>query len=214
MKELTRTKRLRIASLIFILIIALGFITLKKPKYEFKISPQQMGAIIADKTYEVYPDPSMKTMNFNDAGMIMVDVRYPSDYSQNHLGDAMNIPVSDILLDDNIQFFDQWLADSMMVVLYSQNQLEANGPWMLLQQLGYSNVSVLLGGMNCLNEMDTNSYYNEQVPSYLAEEPKLDFGAYITGLQKNSGNNNTIRRKIKNIIPIKRKKKNATEGGC
>lgn len=214
MKELTRTKRLQIATLIFILIIALGFITLKKPKYEFQISPQQMGAIIADKTYDVYPDPSMKTMNFNDAGMIMVDVRYPSDYAQKHLGPAINIPVSDILLDDNIQLFKQWQADSQRVVLYSQNQLEANGPWMLLQELGYNNVYVLLGGMNCLNKMDTNSYYEEQTPSYLVEEPKFDFGAYIAGLQKNNGNKTTIQTKTKKILPIKRKKKATTEGGC
>ncbi len=42
MIELTRTRRLTIAVIIFILLIVIGFFTLKNPKYVYSISTQEM----------------------------------------------------------------------------------------------------------------------------------------------------------------------------
>ena len=50
-----------------------------------------------------------------------------------------------ILNGENKEFFEGLQSDSITAVLYDYDQTEANGPWMILKQLGY-NVKILLGG--------------------------------------------------------------------
>ncbi len=56
--------------------------------------------------------------------------------------------------------------ESLTVILIAETQSEANGPWMLLKQLGYNNLKVMLGGWNYYaNPIDP--YDMPETPPYL-----------------------------------------------
>ena len=75
------------------------------------------------------------------------------------------------LLDkDNLKLFKQYAADSISVIIYGQSQLEANGPWMILKQMGYQNIKVLLGGYHYFTTGPLDFYDMPEVPEYLVEE--------------------------------------------
>ena len=69
-----------------------------------------------------------------------------------------------MLSDKTLKKFDQYAKDSIAIVLYGNIQTDANGPWMMLKQLGYTDVKVMLGGYN---------YYSKE-PSDLEEMPEED----------------------------------------
>ena len=48
-----------------------------------------------------------------------------------------------LLEKDNLDIFED---TSFTYVLYGPDQLDANGPWMVLKQMGYSNFKILQGG--------------------------------------------------------------------
>ena len=77
-------------------------------------------------------------------------------YGRGHIPGAENISSIDLLKEENIERFEQLKKDGMTVVVYADNQLDANGPWMVLRQLGYDNVKILLGGYNYYKEWETN----------------------------------------------------------
>lgn len=214
MKELTRTKRLSVITILFIFFLIIGFVTLRKPNYKYQISSMQMVEELFSSTNVVVPDEAMKTLNFKKSGMVMVDLRNPVQFAKGHLGDAVNIPVSDILNKDNMTFFKQMEKESMTVILYGENQRQANGPWILLKQLGLTNIKVLLGGYSCVINAEASLYKKPETPPYLVEEPILDFGKFIAETRDNSGKSTMASSTQKKIVPIKRKKKSVVAGGC
>jgi len=84
---------------------------------------------------------------------------------------GFNIPVSEILEEESISFFQEMKKDSVIVILFGQDQLDANGPWMLLCHLGLDNVKILLGGYNYLTNEEIGYYNMPEIPLYLVEEP-------------------------------------------
>ena len=158
------------------------------------------------------PDEAMENIAYEDSNFILVDLRNPYEYNKGFLNNAINIPVSDILNTESIEFFKQMEKDSIIVVFYGNNQREANGPWMLLKQLGFNYTKVLLGGYNYLADEDIDYYDLPEIPAYFVEEPIMDFAAFI----EEAGNVPEVEteEEQKIIQPVKRKKKIVAEGGC
>jgi 3-mercaptopyruvate sulfurtransferase SseA len=101
--------------------------------------------------------------------------------------------------------------DSVTVILYGKDQLEANGPWMLLRQLGFDNVKVvLLGGYDYMADEDINYYEMHEIPLYLVEEPLINYAEFIENATLNSGQVDQQKEEPKQITPVKRKKKNSS----
>lgn len=69
--------------------------------------------------------------------------------------------------------------DSVTVILYGKDQLEAYRTWMLLRQLGFDNVIVLLGGYDYMADEDINYYDMHEIPLYLVEEPLINYAKFI-----------------------------------
>lgn len=99
------------------------------------------------------------------------------------------------------------------MIFYGNDQSQANGPWLLLVQLGINNIKVLAGGYeyyillnNSANVADDSAYY--------AEKAKYN---YALVFQEISGDNNvfsTIEKQPQKVIPKRRKKKSVAAGGC
>jgi rhodanese-related sulfurtransferase len=214
MKELKKTRRLTIASILFVIIIVIGFLTLRKPEYTYKLSTQEMVEQLYNIDTEMLPDEAMEIISYGDSLSVFVDLRNPYEYQKGFLGEAINIPVSDILLEESIEFFDAMQADSITVILYANTQLDANGSWMLLQQIGYSNVKILLGGYNYLTDENIDYYDMPDIPEYFVEEPAIIFSEVISNMSSQNFEQTETENKPQNIQPIKRKKKAVAEGGC
>jgi hypothetical protein len=100
-------------------------------------------------------------------------------------------------------------GQSVQIILFAEDQQAANGPWMLLRQVGIDNVKVLMGGF------DYMAGYLSSRPDtghYLPEEPILNYAEFMEKLGKKP----TAQEESKpiQIQTIPRKKKTVVEGGC
>ncbi|MBK7030380.1 MAG: rhodanese-like domain-containing protein [Bacteroidales bacterium] len=76
----------------------------------------------------------------------MVDIRSFEEYSKGHINESVNIPVMNLLDKNALSFFDELSSKGQEAILYGDDQLQANGPWLLLKQVGVKNVKILQGG--------------------------------------------------------------------
>lgn len=214
MKELKRTRRLITATIIFLIIIIIGLLTFRKPDFEYQLSTQEMLEELYNIDNEMIPDEAMEILAYGDSSYIFIDLRNPYEYDKGFLGDALNIPVSDILEKESIEFFKQMESDSVTVVFYSNTQREANGSWMLLKQLGLQNIKVLMGGYCYITNEDIDYYNLPEIPEYFVEEPFMDFVSFMEEASNSSIQDQTSKTEVKTVVPVKRKKKIISEGGC
>lgn len=212
MKELTRTRRLTVASILFVTVIIIGLITLNKPDFEYQLTAETMLEELYDLENEMLPDEAMEILAYEDSSFIFVDVRNPNVYQRGYLGNAINIPVSDILDEGSLDFYRLMAADSVTIVFYGKDQREANAPWMLLKQLGFTQMKVLLGGYDYLADESIDYYDMPEIPAYFVEEPALDFAAFMEAAGTQTMEQSSP--EPKEIQPVKRKKKVVSEGGC
>ena len=91
MIELTKTRRLTVATIVFVLIILVGLITFRRPDHKYTITSQEMLTIVNA------PDNFIQLNDINNSALVLVDLRQAYDFNKGTIGDAINIPVSDIL---------------------------------------------------------------------------------------------------------------------
>ena len=206
MKELKKTRRLIIASVIFLMILVTGFITFKQPENKYDISAKEMLAETGSTDQVVSPDELELT------DIILVDLRNSNDFNKGTIDGAINIPVSDILNEDVISQFNEWQNRSETVVLFAGDQQAANAPWMILRQLGFSNLKVLAGGYSVFSSTQADSDAESLDLEFNPEIPVLDFAGFIeeaTGEEVEAPKSEPAQ-----IIPVRREKKTVTAGGC
>ncbi|HRX97407.1 MAG TPA: rhodanese-like domain-containing protein [Bacteroidales bacterium] len=204
MIELTKTRRLTVATIIFVLIILVGLITFRRPDHKYTITSQEMLTIVNA------PDNFIQLNDINNSALVLVDLRQAYDFNKGTIGDAINIPVSDILDKEVINMLIDWQKESKTVVIFSDNLQSATAPWMLWRQMGYDNIKLLSGGF--CKYISSRSGIEGATGDNMTEKPALDYGEFIknaSGGQEVVTPNSTIQ-----ISPIKRTKKSAAAGGC
>lgn len=204
MKELEKTKRISIASTLFILAVLIGLLTYKRPKHMYTINTQKTLEKITNNQFLVTLE------SINNPDYIPIDVRSPNEFEKGHLENAINIHTPEILDETNSVFFKELKESNKTALLYGNNPHEANVPFLFLYQLGYDNIKLLV---------IQNSYSQNKLISknYEIEKSEIDIRAFINESVKKS-NVKVITKKIikpaKKIIPVQKKKKKIPEGGC
>jgi len=209
MKELLKTKRITIAALSFVIVLLIGVATMKKPVYEFKMNPQDLSEQLFS-IYQVTPDEAMEWM-YDSSLAVFVDIRGIYDFERGHLENAINIPIPNLLETENKLLYDNWLNDSLTVVLYGNDELQANAAWMLMYQLGYTNMRMLQGGNSYIDKL-----YNDELgenESFNVEDPAFDYAQIVKDVKLNT-NQPEQKEAPKKKVVIRQKKKKAAEGGC
>lgn len=214
MKELTKTRRLTISIIVFVFILVIGFLTFRSPNLVYELSPELAIEELYNIENEMIPDEMMDILAYGDSNSVLIDLRDPYEYGKGYLGEAINIPVSEILEEESLSFLQEMKEDSVTVILYAKDQMDANGPWMLLRQLGFDNIKILLGGYDYMANEDIDYYDMPEIPLYLVEEPQLNFAEFIENASQSTGQIDEQIEKPKQIAPVKRKKKVVAEGGC
>lgn len=145
-----------------------------------------------------------------DPLLLLVDVRTSELYAEFHLPGAINIPLSDLLNDDWLGFFNQ---DIKEIVLYSNGTIYANQSWMLLRRKNVKNIYIMQGGLNKWVE----TILQPKAPMRTASVAEHDLYSFRKGASLFFGKGGVEQsdRKVKEmpVIPVRRKKK-SVQGGC
>ena len=168
-------RRLTLTLIVFVLIIVVGLITMRKPEHSYKNNSAQVLKSILNKEGELIPEKAMYYVDENNPSFIFVDIRNPYEYIKGHVPGAINIPLTDLLSKETLKTFDKYARDKITIVVYANTQTEANGSWMLLKQLGYSDIKVLLGGYKYFSKELKENAEVPEIPEYYVEIPKYDF---------------------------------------
>jgi rhodanese-related sulfurtransferase len=207
MEELKRTKRITIATFSFVIVLLIAFLSIKKPIHQYQMSAEDMAYELM-LIYQVTPDEAMEIMY--DSTVVFVDVRNYYEYQADHLENAYNIPVANLLDEKSKEYFDKWKSDSLQVILYGKDELQVNAPWMLLYQLGYTNTRLLMGGMTYIDKLYSDELAENE--GFNVETPMYDYAGIIAAAS--SGENTIVTIQPKKKVVVRKKEKKAAEGGC
>lgn len=161
------------------------------------ITAEQLGHLIIDK------DPDYQ----------LIDLRSSEEYEKFHIKSSMNIPLESLFAKDNLDFIDP----EKLVVLYTNGGTHAAQAWVMLQQMGYTNTTVLLGGLNYWVDVYSNPtppeniYADSEIFNY---QFKVSAGNYLMGNQQATNNQPQETTAPKISFPKRKKKAKSADEGC
>jgi len=208
----TNPKRTFITVLIFIAIIVVGLLTIRSPKLKYALSPQQTVELVTQEDDVMYPYELEDILSGVNDTVILIDIRDVFEFGRGHIEGAENIAAITLLNEDHIKRLEQLKDNGMTVVIYGNDQLQANGPWMVFRQLGFDNVKVLLGGYDFYKQWEGmlgDTYYED---SYLLGGPSFDY-AEVAASAANV-DNTEAGETLKPVTVTRKKKAKVAEGGC
>lgn len=178
-------RRLTFTLIVFVLIIVVGLITMSKPRHIYKYNSAQILKSILMKEGELTPEKAMNYAKENNPLFVFVDIRDPYEYVKGHVPNAINISLTELLSKETLKTFDKYVRDKITIVIYGNTQREANGPWMLLKQLGYSDIMVLLGGYEYYSRKPKDNKKMPYIPEYYVEIARYDFAKLASETSSN-----------------------------
>ncbi|WP_111709192.1 rhodanese-like domain-containing protein [Lutibacter citreus] len=216
-----KTKKLIAPRYLFLsailIILAGGLVLIPKFEKHEGISPELLLSNAISPERYISTDELADRYISRDPTILLIDVRDESSFNENTLPNSVNIPLNK-LLDEN---FDAYLNQTAYdVILFSNDSFKANQAWILCNRLGYKNLHVLKGG---INEW-FSTIINPKEPT--ENMPKTAFELYsfrkaasmYFGVMYEDQLKIAVPKKTKTtpklVIPIKKKKKIPTEGGC
>jgi rhodanese-related sulfurtransferase len=182
----------------------------------YKLTAAQLLEEIRTGTQFISPDEVADKIIKKDPSIQLIDVRNPKEFDQFNLSGAINIPLQDILSENNVDLLNQ---GTKMNIFYSNGSTEANEAWLLTRQLGYQNNYVLQGGLNywmetILNPLKPGSLSpNDEIAKYdfrKAASIALGGGDVLSIAPAVSAGAASVPKP--GVVPVKKKKKAA--GGC
>jgi rhodanese-related sulfurtransferase len=110
-----------------------------------EVGVQQIHNELNQNTHFFTTDEIANLLINEDPSLLLIDIRKEEDFLNYSLPGAMNLPIENLLEEDNLAYFDQ---DFNPIVLYGNATVIADQAWMLLRRLGYKNIFVMKGGLN------------------------------------------------------------------
>ena len=183
MVELTRTRKMTIAIISIFVLILIGLLTFAMPKYYYKSDPSDMIKVVTGNEYKISPKTLAGELLKKDDNLVLVDIRSQFDFSKGNIDGSVNIPSNDILEDKYFKQFEDYKKQNKQVVLYGDDIVQANMPFMTLYPLGIDNIKLLQGGFDFFKEKtladiaNANDAFDDEaslndINKYIAEEIK------------------------------------------
>jgi sulfur-carrier protein adenylyltransferase/sulfurtransferase len=197
------------------LLIGLGLILALSPFHKTSITldeARQIARDINDRVDHVTAEQLGHWIIDKDPGFMIIDTRSAEEYAQYHIPDALNYPAETLFSEQVLSGLDK----EKNIVLYSAGGTHAAQIWVLLKQLGFNNVSVLLGGLNYWVEV----YSNPQVPQegdpeseYFKYQFQVSAGKHLLGEGEIQS---TVKPVPQKPVPVETKKMQKKKGdeGC
>ena len=207
MKELERTKRISLAAVLSILLIAVGLLNYRRPSYLYSQNTITTLSKLDTTEYLVSPQ-GLETGDY-----VLVDVRIPFEFEKGHLPDAINIYAPELLSSENNTLLKEKTSTGKPILLYGNSPNETLPVFMMLCQLDIGPVKIL-EGQNYFEKDQLKTVYYEvekntpDIRSFIQESVKK------ASIQKKVQPKNQIAPQPKKVVPAQKKKKKMPEGGC
>ncbi len=204
-------KKTLITLTIFVIVIIVGLLTITNPRLEYKLTPNEtVELVVWDDSY-VFPYELEDVIVGAVDTVILIDIRNTFDFSRGHIPGAENISAVELLSEDNIKRLKKLQKEGICVLIYGETQLQANGPWMVFRQLGFSNVKSLMGGYQYYALWKDNLADSYGDDGYLLGAADFDYSdiASNVNIDENEGDSEKT-----SITVNRRKKSTVAEGGC
>ncbi len=197
--------------ILFLLVIVVGFITMKRPLLNYEISLQQTTKILKDTSNNCfYPYQLADVLNHKNKNVVLIDLRNKYAYGLGHIPGAKSIPAFDLTHKENVDLLKGYKKNGVSVVLYADNQLAADGAWLFFRQVGFCNVRFLLGGYNYYKAHKDNLEQTKSDDSYLKGIARFDYARMASSKAVTSAS----QKQKKPVVFHRRKKVAVAAGGC
>ena len=206
MKELEKTKRISIAAVITILVVAIAVLSYKRPKHNYAFNSNTSLETVLSPNYLA------ELSKINNELDVLIDVRGPYEFEKGHLKNAINIYAPELLNDENSAIIEQIQKDNKNIILYGKTPDDALSPFMVLQQLGVKNIKML--------PIELSYIKTELISKTISlEKSNANISAFIKESVKKAmakpKPKPVVKKPVpKKVIPKKKKKKMPVEGGC
>jgi rhodanese-related sulfurtransferase len=213
-KKFIKTNWIFLSALLLILAIIVVLLSLRAPSVAYRVSPEKVAAMLTGSENQVSPVTLYNELTNKKSNPVVIDVRSSDDYAKGHIENAVNIPVRELLQNRSLSFFKELKKINTIAILYGEDQLQANGPWMLLKQVGFDNIKVLLGGYTFYKTLPLpDSLMMVRMAELNVEMPQLDTTQFRKqGLGATTDIKSVVKKTPEKVIPVK--KQGSTGGGC
>lgn len=202
--------RTLIALSVFVIVIIVGFLTMSKPLLTYKLDMNQSVDELKNADELFYPWQLDSFLTGKLQHVVLFDIRNNFVYGQGHIPGAENMSAYDLSKKENIERLDELNKEGVTVVLYGEDQLQANGPWMLFRQVGFNNMKVLAGGYQYYVANKDNLMATKSKDDFLKGIPRFDY-AKMAAPQEGSEISVTDK---KPVTVRRREKTGGASGGC
>jgi rhodanese-related sulfurtransferase len=206
--------KLIVAAGLFAILIIIGLLTMHKPAVSYKLTEKETLASVTSPGDQLSIDKANELMRAKNSEYLFIDIRTPYEFIKGHFDGAVNIPLSNLFSEENYKFLKQADDDIKSLVLYGNDQSQANTPWMLLKQLGFTKVLILEGGYADLNIVESIMTDSIHAKVNDAEIARYNYAEMVKGLSKSDkvDGQKTATEKVK--ITMKPKSSAPAAGGC
>lgn len=200
------------------IIIIIGFITLNQPEYEYSMSLEETHQSLLEAGTPVSPEAAAGFKAGESGDVQFIDLRNEYEYNIGHIDGAIHIPRHSLLKEDNYEILQGLMEDGVQIILYGSNSSQANGPWMILCQLGMDNVNFLEGGYEAFLKAKTGEAYALTTRGTKEELPAYDYRSLVDSIISEYSGGMLERAepepRPEPVVPVKRQKQTKIEGGC
>ncbi len=175
------------------------------------LAPDNLYQKIVENTRYFLPEEIAHKIISKDPSIQLIDVREDIFYNKFTLMGAINIPLKDILKQENQDYFDQ---DIYQTVLFSNGTSDADVAWQIMTRLGYKNVYVMEGGLNAWVEEILDPKEHSVVWDRIDNEMyqyRKGASQFFGGESDNPSGDDAVATPKKKV---KKRKKKEVEGGC
>lgn len=208
--ELNPWRTLIVLSL-FIVLLIVGFFTMYRPALTFDKDMTESLADLQESEALYYPWQLENVINGQEKNVVFFDIRDRFIYGQGNIPGSENISAHDLTLTENIERLKDLRDGNITVVLYGENQLEANGSWMLFRQMGLDNVKILLGGYQYYAQHKDNLAESKNDITLLKGYPNYDFAEVAAKKEGTSEDDQNVKEPV---VVRRRAKVSVAAGGC
>ncbi|MCK3682567.1 rhodanese-like domain-containing protein [Maribellus sp. YY47] len=202
--------RTLIALSAFVVLLIVGFLTMHKPLLTYEKSMSESVAALEDSDAYFYPWQLEDVIGNKAGNIVLFDIRDNFVFGQGHIPGAENMSANNLTREENIERLKALRDNGTTVVLYGEDELHANGPWMLFRQVGFSNVKLLLGGYRYYFEHKDDLAATKNDDSYKKGIARFNY-AEMAAPEDGTG----VKHVAKQPVQVERRQKsNVAAGGC
>jgi rhodanese-related sulfurtransferase len=176
-------------------------------------SAEEIAKQIASKEDHISAEELGQMIIDGDPNFLVIDLRSNEEYNNFHINPSINIPLETLLIHETLEN----LSKEKLIILYSNGGTHAAQAWVLLQQQGFKNTTVLLGGLNYWVDVYTNpeppegNYADHDLFRY---QFLKSAGPKLLGTAQKIESKSDEKKPIKLKPRVRKKKKKAADEGC